>query len=103
MNECHWKSILKSVTHVDIGNFWFTFVTALKCACISCSVLSYLDNSTTMGAETHVNHREIRYFSVNIHVHNCSQIFLYLSSPVLRGKTGATIQCKASNLSNVIL
>lgn len=26
MNECHWKSILKSVTHVDIGNFWFTFV-----------------------------------------------------------------------------
>lgn len=75
MNECHWKSILKSVTHVDIGNFWFAFVTALKCACISCSVLSYLDNSTTMGAETHVNHREIRYFSVNIHVHNCSQIF----------------------------
>ena len=30
MNECHWKSILKSVTYVDIGNFWFAFVTTLN-------------------------------------------------------------------------
>ena len=62
MNECHWKSILKSVTYVDIRNFWLTFVTTLKCACISYSVLSYFKNSTTMGAETHQSQRDKALF-----------------------------------------
>lgn len=90
MNECHWKSIIKSVTYVDIGNFWFTFVTTLKCACISCSVFSYLDNSTTLVTETHVNHGDKALFCQ----YTCSQLLpniLYLSSPVLQGKTVVTI------------